>query len=293
MTHPLLVFSRSSQTIRFAARGAWIALLSAGAVCAADTASKAYGVFNPHPDTTLTADGKWKLHDMDRPVPPRAEPKPASELEARSRPPADAVVLLDGKDLSQWILPVPRWQLTEGVLQVAPPPNGSIRTKESFGSMHLHLEWWTPTNPTKTGQNRGNSGVHLMSTYEIQVLDTYDNRTYADGMAAALYGMHPPVFDALRPPGEWQYYDIWFQRPIFDDNGKMVRPARVTVDVNGVRVHENQAFDGPSGHRIRQLYRAHADKLPLSLQDHNEQVRFRNIWVRPLPDTDKAPHLAK
>ena len=272
-------------------RSSGLSLMLSLGVAAASAAAPPHDVFNPHPDNTRTADGAWKLHDMDRPLPPRVAPKPVAELDPRSRPPAGAVVLLDGTDLSRWVLPTPRWQLVDGTLQVS-PQDGSIRTADSFGSMHLHLEWWTPAQPTKTGQNRGNSGVFLMSTYEIQILDTYDNRTYADGMAAAMYGMYPPDADALRPPGEWQYYDIWFQRPIFDPRGKLVRPARVTVDVNGVRVHENRAFDGASGNRQRPPYQAHADQLPLRLQDHNEQVRFRNIWIKPLPDTEAPPHLA-
>jgi hypothetical protein len=269
-----------------------LGLVLAATGAAAAGASETYDVFNPHPDTTRTADGRWTLHDLARPLPPRVDPVDAAELDQRSRPPAGAVVLFDGTDLSAWRLPTPRWQVVDHVLEVAPRP-GTLLSQESFGSMHLHLEWATSPEPTKTGQNRGNSGVFLMSTYEIQILDTHGNRTYADGMAAAMYGMYPPDVDALRPPGEWQYYDIWFQRPIFDAEGKLVRPARVTVDVNGVRVHENRAFDGASGNRNRPPYRAHADRLPIGLQDHNEWVRFRNIWVRPLPDTEQPPHLAR
>jgi len=201
-------------------------------------------------------------------------------------------MLFDGQDLSQWALPAPSWQSVEGTLQIAPQPQ-RLYSSERFGSVHLHLEWWTSPDSVKTGQDRGNSGVYLMSSYEIQILDTYHNPTYADGYAGALYGMHPPAFDAVRPPGQWQYYDIWFQRPVFDDKGNLVRPARATVDVNGVRVQENQVFDGATSYRKRKGYRAHADQMPLALQDHNEPIRFRNIWAERLPDSEAPPHLVR
>ena len=245
--------------------------------------SSEYSVFNQHPDPTRTADGAWEMHDANRPWPPSATPKPWTELEQQAKPPAGAQILFDGSSLDAWNPPQP-WILDNGVLHVR-PVNPSLATKQSFGSCRLHLEWKTPPgNSKKTGQDRGNSGVFLMSNYEIQILDTYENKTYADGMAAALYGVKPPDANALRPAGEWQSYDIWFKRPLFDDSGKMTSPACVTVLVNGVLVQNNIPFDGPSAHKKRRPYQKHAVALPLMLQNHNEFVEFRNIWIQPLPD---------
>jgi hypothetical protein len=256
-----------------------IALLAVGA--SGQTAG--YSVFDPHPDATRTADGAWSLHDMNRPWPPAATPKPWPELVEEAKPPQGAAILFDGSSLDAWVVPQP-WRINDAALQVR-PVNSSLATKDSFGSCRLHLEWRTPPgNPEKTGQNRGNSGVFLMSAYEIQVLDTYENKTYADGMAAALYGVKPPDVNALRPAGEWQSYDIWFKRPIFDDSGKMTFPAFVTVLVNGVLVQNNIPFNGPSSHKTRRPYQKHTDALPLMLQNHNDTVEFRNIWIQSLPD---------
>jgi len=244
-----------------------------------------HSVFQPHPDTSLTANGAWSLHDRNRPWPPRVEPKKGTELADGAIAPEDAKVLFDGSNLDAWIVPQP-WIMTNGVIQVR-PVNMSLESKEVFGSCRLHLEWKTnPGHPEKTDQDRGNSGVFLMSTYEIQILDTYENKTYADGMAGALYGVKPPDADALKPPGEWQHYDIWFKRPVFNAEGKMLSPACVTVMINGVVVQKNVPFDGPSSHKKRAPYYSHPDALPLVLQNHNETVEFRNIWIQPLPDDD-------
>jgi hypothetical protein len=248
---------------------------------AADTGK--YSVFNPHPDLSKTADGSWTLHDMDRPAPPRVEPKTEAELTESAKASEGAFILFDGNNLDAWNVPQP-WLVENGFIRVR-PVNLSLQSKQAFGSCHLHLEWKTqPGQPQKTGQNRGNSGVFLMSTYEIQILDTYENKTYADGMAGALYGVKPPEANALRPAGEWQYYDIWFKRPVFGADGKMLSPACVTVMINGVIVQSNVPFDGPSSYKKRSLYKAHSDALPLLLQNHNETVDFRNIWIQPLAD---------
>ncbi len=255
------------------------------AVQAGAAQTEKYSVFNPHPDPSKTADGRWTLHDTSRPLPPRAGAISAAALAAEATAPENAIILFDGQNLDAWNVPQP-WILENGAIRVR-PVNLSLQTKEAFGSCRLHLEWRTqPGNPKQTGQHRGNSGVFLMSTYEIQVLDTYDNKTYADGMAGALYGVKPPDANALRPPGEWQYYDIWFKRPIFDADGKMQSPATVTLIINGVLVQNNVPFDGPSSHKKRTPYRAHPDALPLMLQNHNEVVEFRNIWIQQLPDDD-------
>jgi len=265
-------------SIRAAAWTAILVLAVAGSALTSD-----YSVFNQHPDVTRIADGAWQVHDMSRPWPPSSTPKPWAELEQGAKPPSGARILFDGSNLDAWDVPQP-WILQQSVLQVR-PVNTSLSSKDSFGSCHLHLEWRTPPESAKkSGQDRGNSGVFLMSTYEIQVLDTYENKTYPDGMAASLYGVKPPDVNALRPTGEWQCYDIWFKRPVFDDSGKMTSPACVTVMVNGVIVQKNVPFDGPSSHKKRRLYQKHSDTRPLTLQNHNEVVEFRNIWIQPLPD---------
>jgi len=224
---------------------------------------------------------KWAIHDMDRPLPPVVDPGAAGPPVAA---PADAIVLFDGKDLIQWEdgkgEPA-RWKVGGGYMEVA-AKTGSIRTKKGFGDCQLHLEWATPGAVAGEGQERGNSGVFLMETYEVQVLDSYNNRTYADGQAAAIYGQYSPLVNACRKPGEWQTYDIVFHRPRFGADGKLVEPARLTVFHNGVLVHDNCELTGPTSHKARPPYKAQADKLPLSLQDHGNPVRYRNIWLREL-----------
>jgi hypothetical protein len=175
----------------------------------------------------------------------------------------------------------PRWVINNGVLECV-RGSGYIRTLQGFGDCQLHVEWSAPTPPSGKGQGRGNSGVFLMDRYEIQVLDSFDNATYADGQAAAVYGQYPPSVNASRPPGQWQTYDIVFTRPRFSDVGEVTSPARFTVFHNGVLVQHNVELVGPTGWLHRDPYQAHPDKLPLSLQDHGNPVRFRNIWVREL-----------
>ena len=161
---------------------------------------------------------------------------------------------------------------------------GAIRTKKKFGSCQLHVEWASPEEVTGDSQGRGNSGVFLMEFYEVQVLDNYRNITYADGMAAAVYGQYPPLVNACRPPGEWQTYDIVFHRPRFDADGGLLRPAFMTVFHNGILVQDRVELTGPTAWKQRPPYKAHADRLPISLQDHGNPVRFRNIWIRELAE---------
>jgi hypothetical protein len=224
---------------------------------------------------------KWAIHDLNRPVPPVVDPGPAGPpLPA----PADAAVLFDGTDLGQWEDgkggPA-RWKVENGYAEVV-AETGSIRTNKGFGDCQLHIEWAAPIEVKGESQERGNSGVFLMDTYEVQVLDSYDNRTYADGQAAAVYGQYPPLVNACRKPGEWQSYDIIFHRPRFDAAGELLQPARMTLLHNGVLVQDNVELTGPTAHKARPPYKAHADKLPLSLQDHGNPVRYRNIWLREL-----------
>jgi hypothetical protein len=224
----------------------------------------------------------WDVHDPDRPNPPVVDPGPAPEQPVP--PPADAMVLFDGSDFSAWTHDngsSVQWTLEDGYMEVV-PGTGGIRTTEGFGDVQLHVEWAAPVEVEGEGQERGNSGVFLMGRYEVQVLDSYQNETYADGQAAALYGQFPPLVNASRPPGAWQTYDIIFRRPHFDANGQMVRPARFTVFHNGVLVQENVELTGPTAYQDRPPYEAHPDRLPIGLQDHSDLVRFRNIWLREL-----------
>ena len=229
-------------------------------------------------------DTKWKIHDMDRPAPPVITPGTASTQEAPGRAPSDATVLFDGKDLSHWAQKDgsdAKWKVENGYGEVV-PKTGEIHTREAFGDCQLHVEFAEPTPPKGESQDRGNSGVFLMGLYEIQVLDSYESRTYADGQAAAVYGQYPPLVNASRPPGQWQTYDIVFRGPRFDASGKVTRAAHVTVLHNGVLVQDNVEITGPTAHKQRPPYQAHPEKLPLALQDHGHPVHFRNIWIRNL-----------
>lgn len=225
----------------------------------------------------------WPIHSMERPKPRVVNPGPYT---APSPPPSDAVVLFDGRSLDRWRADdstkgPARWKIVSGAIEIV-PGTGGIVTSEGFGDAQLHIEWMAPSPARGTGQDRGNSGVFLMGRYEVQVLDSYGSDTYADGQAGALYGQYPPLVNATRPPGEWQTYDIVFRRPRFDARGALLAPARLTVIHNGVLVQDAVTLSGPTGHHERPPYVAHADALPISLQDHGHPVRFRNIWVRSL-----------
>jgi hypothetical protein len=223
---------------------------------------------------------QWTIHDEDRAQPMMVDPGPVHEP---LPPPSDALVLFDGSTLSHWEKVgggAPGWKVENGFMQVM-KGTGAIQTKEGFGDVQLHVEW--ASSNSGEGQNSGNSGIFLMGLYEVQVLNSNGNKTYPDGQASAVYGQYPPLVNASRPAGQWQTYDIIFHRPRFDGSGKVTHPARVTVLHNGVLVQDNVALTGPTGHHVRPPYEVHADKLPLQLQDHNEPVRYRNIWARPLP----------
>ncbi|HEX7071663.1 MAG TPA: family 16 glycoside hydrolase [Rhodothermales bacterium] len=225
---------------------------------------------------------------MSRPKPPRLEP-PKQQLPVP--PPEGAVILFDGTDLSGWEADggagPARWTLGDGYFEVA-PDSGAIQSKEAFGDVQLHLEWASPILEGRTGQDRGNSGVFLMNRYEVQILDSYESDTYADGQAAAIYGQYPPRFNVTRPPGEWQSYDIYFRRPRFKD-GAVAEPARITVVHNGVLVQDNVEILGPTDWLRHRPYQEHADAEPIQLQDHGHKVRFRNIWAIRLPDRPLPP----
>jgi hypothetical protein len=224
---------------------------------------------------------QWPIHSMDRPRPPVVQPGPERPPVP---PPSDAVVLFDGSNLNEWRAAdgtAAKWIVTDGDVEVN-PGTGMLVSARSFGDVQLHIEWRMPTPPKGDGQDRGNSGVFLMGMYEVQVLDSYQNDTYPDGQAGAIYGQNPPLVNASRPPGAWQTYDIIFRRPRFNQDGSVQRPARVTLIHNGVLVQDAFELSGPTAHRRRPPYTAHADKLPLRLQDHGNPTRFRSIWVREL-----------
>lgn len=257
--------------------------------------------------TSAGAQSAWKAHDMTRPRPPVVTPAPQA---LPVPPPSDAVVLFDGTDLSEWerfvggpgtwtvandYMEVARrshkpapWRVGDGFFEVV-PGSGDIRTKAVFGDIQLHVEWATPAPAEGHGQDRGNSGIFLMGLYEVQVLDSYENETYADGQAAAVYGQYPPLANASLPPGQWQAYDIVFRRPRFNPSGGLLSPARITVFHNGVLVQDDVELWGVTLWLQSLPYRPHADRLPIALQDHGHPVRFRNIWVRELPDRPGPP----
>jgi hypothetical protein len=219
---------------------------------------------------------------MDRPRPPVVKPAVEGPFVP---PPADAVVLFDGRDLSQWRAEdgtPSKWSVQRGYVEVTAGA-GTLVSVRRFGDVQLHLEWQAPAPPKGEGQDRGNSGVFLMGLYEVQVLDSYQNDTYPDGQAGAIYGQSPPLVNASWPPGVWQTYDIIFRRPHFGPDGSVQKPARMTVFHNGVLVQDNFELLGRTAHARRAAYSPHEDRLPLKLQDHGNPVRYRNIWVRELP----------
>jgi hypothetical protein len=226
----------------------------------------------------------WAVHDRNRPQPKVITPGTFSSPEQAGKPPSDAIILFDGTDLSKWEgdrgAPA-KWIVKDGYMEVK-PGSGEIRTKERFGDCQLHLEWAPPREVKGDSQGRGNSGVFLPGGLEIQVLDSYNNPTYADGAAGAYYGINPPMANPLHPPGEFQVYDIVFRRPVYRD-GKALDPGYVTVFLNGVLVQDHTPLEGPGGHMSRTKPGPFPEQGPLRLQDHGNSTRFRNIWYRELP----------
>lgn len=238
-------------------------------------------------DTPMLPGSKWKVHDGTRPQPKIITPGTFSTQDAPGLPPSDAIVLFDGKNVSQWIGRDGdvKWKVEHGYMEVT--RSGDIETKEHFGDCQLHLEWAAPAQVTGESQGRGNSGVFLMGRYEIQVLDGYQNLTYADGITAAIYGQYPPLVNACRKPGEWQTYDVFFIAPRWEGQ-QFISPAYMTVIHNGVLVHHHTRLMGPTGHRGLANYDVpHPPQGPLRLQDHGDPVRYRNIWMRRLKDYDQ------
>jgi hypothetical protein len=228
----------------------------------------------------------WRIHDANRP-----QPRVVTPGDTPGAPPADATVLFDGKDLSNWgqrsrdgTISNAQWAVHDGIFESG--PGGSISTRENFGDVQLHIEFATPSKVVGTSQNRGNSGLIFMDRYEIQILDSHDNRTYADGMAASIYGEWPPLVNAARKPGEWQVYDIVFEAPKFDGD-KLVSPGYFTVFWNGVLAHNRKQIGGPTALLTLHQYRPHPAEQPLTLQSHGNRVLFRNLWIRRLTRYDQ------
>lgn len=236
------------------------------------------------PDTTTDP----KLTEYYEPV-----PKVVTPGAANSNAPSDAIVLFNGKSLDSWVKvkdsSAAAWTVADGAFTVK-KGTGNIRTKQSFANYQLHIEWRIPKNITGSGQARGNSGIFLASYgsgdggYELQTLDSYNNPTYVNGQAGSIYKQSPPLVNANRPPGVWQTYDVIWKAPVFDKDGKVQEPARVTVFMNGVLVQNNTEIKGGTTYRGKPVYVAHGPS-PIKLQDHgdkSEPISFRNIWIRPL-----------
>jgi len=240
-------------------------------------------------DTPVIPGQAWKVHDIARSRPAVVAPgaKPGD-------PPADAVVLFNGRDLSQWqhvgrgagkgkTTPA-KWKVENGYVECV-GKTGDLVSKEKFGDAQFHIEWSAPAVIDGDSQWRGNSGVLIMGRYEIQVLDAWENPTYADGQAGAIYGWWPPLVNPCRKPGEWNVYDLFWEAPKFEGS-RLVKPAYVTLMFNGVLVHHHKEVGGPMAHRVVRQYEAHGAEEPLALQDHDTKPRYRNMWARRLKPYD-------
>lgn len=262
-------------------------------LCFQVNAARAWQENLGYTDTPQIPGTNWRVHDGTRPQPPIVAP--AEAFSHGAPPPADAIVLFDGKDLSKWQTPqggAPNWEIREGYMQVA-RRGGLIRTKDKFADFQLHLEFATPVEVTGTSQGRGNSGLMINGMYEVQILDSFDNKTYPDGQAGALYGQTPPLVNASKGPGQWQTYDVIFESPRWDDSKQLTKKANVTVIHNGVVLHHRKEYfgatDGIGGvpHKALGAYlQPHPPEVFIDLQDHNNPVRFRNIWIRKLGGYD-------
>jgi len=219
------------------------------------------------------------------PVPPKVQPG-----KTVGQPPSDAIILFDGTNLDKWESsrtsaergrpdPVP-WQVVNGEIRIV-PGSGGIQTKEYFGDCQLHIEFKSPAAENYNGQNRGNSGVFLQNTYELQVLDGDNNMTYVNGMVGSIYKQSAPAVDAYTKNGEWQVYDVFWKAPVFNGVGDLLSPAMITVTLNGILIQNNYILKGDTPYTGLPKYTPHG-RLPLSLQDHGTAVAFRNIWIRNL-----------
>lgn len=239
-------------------------------------------------DTPIIPGTKWHVHDPARPRPHIVTT--GATFSHNAPAPSDATVLFDGTDLSKWKSAHgtnAAWKVENGYME-AVKGKGNIHTSEEFGDFQLHIEFATPEQVVSNSQGRGNSGIFLHGIYEVQVLDSYNNKTYADGQCGAMYGQYPPLASAEKKPGEWSSYDIIFEGPRFDGEGKVTRKAAVTIILNGVLMHHHQEYMGPTTHKQLTSYaKVKKTRGPIELQDHGNPMRFRNIWIRPLGEYDK------
>ena len=251
----------------------------------------------PHPRTTLFAagitvglfalacaqqdTGTWKVHDMQRPQPSVVTAGSPSCGSTTGTAPSDAIVLFDGGNLDAFRTGsgAASWAVKDGVASVT---KGDLHTRQDFGDCQLHLEWRVPADFEGSGQNAGNSGIFFNDKYEIQILNGYENTTYADGSGGSFYGQHPPLANPCRPKGEWNSYDIIYTQPRWNADGSLASPARATLLYNGVVVQNNQAFTGTTVHGDTTRYGSPHGPGPIRIQEHNDPLQFRNIWVRPL-----------
>jgi hypothetical protein len=272
--------------MRFCSLSLFVWLAAATSTFAADPAPSTTPAKPKPPEHPFTPGGVYRAGDMKRPRPSVITPPTESSQEKPGTPPSDALVLFDGKDFAHWTRDIPKndpdpndaapkWKIEDGCA-VCTPKSGTLKCKDKWGSAQLHVEWATPSKVEGNSQGRGNSGILTTLFGEVQVLDSYDNDTYPDGQAAALYNKYPPLVNASRKPGEWQTYDIIGQCAVIKD-GQVVTPAMITVIHNGLVVHHAIVFDNK------------AQDWTFALQDHHNPVRFRNIWVRPLHQYDENP----
>lgn len=230
----------------------------------------------PHKyDTPQIAGSPYRVHQQDRPQPPRIVPGPV-DAGVWLEPPSDAEVLFDGRSLDRFR--ATKWTVNDQVIVAG---EGSLITKTSYGDCQLHVEWRTPSPRSGPSMSSGNSGVFFMQRYELQIFDSYSCRIYADGSAGAIYGQTPPKVNACRPPGEWQTYDVHFTAPVFQDDS-VVEPAQITVLHNGVFIHSGTTIKGPTRHKEAFPYKRHPSRQPILFQGHHSPVEFRNVWVRDL-----------
>lgn len=242
-------------------------------------------------DTPIIPNQKWHVHDPDRPHPR------VVTASAPGAPSSDATILFDGKDLKQWFQRGrgadrakqvdAQWKVENGYFEVT-PGTGDLITRDKFGDVQLHIEWASPAEVRGSSQNRGNSGIYMMSRYEFQVLDSWQNPTYADGQAGAIYGQWPPMVNPVHKPGEWNTYDMVFEAPRWEGE-KLVKQATITLFFNGLIVHNHKELTGTTEHRVLGTYKPHGEDSIL-LQDHGHRVRYRNIWIRRLSGYDQPEH---
>ncbi len=219
-----------------------------------------------------------KVTELWEPVPAKVEPG-VSPYTA----PSDAVILFNGKDLSEWTSldgSEARWEVKDGAMTVVKGAK-DIKTKKTFGDIQLHIEWRVASDVVGKGQDRGNSGVFLQERYELQVLDSYENQTYVNGQAGSMYKQSIPLVNATRKAGEWQAYDVVYTAPRFSENGRVIVPAYITVFLNGIIIQNHTQITGGTENQGMPVYISHG-KGAIKLQDHSHPVSYRNIWVREL-----------